>query len=168
MGPRGPASASARVGRVTLFLSLLTIVIPLAVVAAWILAGLASATQDLSEVLAALVIVAVVACYFIDRAAQRLRARNLKEAKRRDPNWMLYLRNFGDDAQKILTSRFNRNGLWQRSTGWLNPIGSRALKRCWRGPWPIAGQSSRSLSVAGKCALSSGPLPLPWARPRPA
>ena len=107
----------------TLFLSLLTIVIPLAVVAAWILAGLASATQDLSEVLAALVIVAVVACYFIDRAAQRLRARNLKEAKRRDPNWMLYLRNFGDDAQKILTSRFNRNGLWQRSTGWLNPIG---------------------------------------------
>ena len=37
---------------------------------------------------------------------------------------MLYLRNFGDDTQKILTSRFNRRGVWQRSTGWLNPIGS--------------------------------------------
>lgn len=108
----------------TLFLSLLTIVVPLVVLVSWILAGLASATQDLSEVLAALVIAAVVACYFIDRAAQRLRARNLHEAMEHAPGrWMLYLRNFGDDAQKILTSRFNRNGLWQRSTGWLNPIG---------------------------------------------
>jgi hypothetical protein len=108
----------------TLFLSLMTLLIPLGVLAAWILAGLASATQDLSEPLAGLVIAAIVACYFIDRAAQRLRARSLHEAMNRDPGrWMLYLRNFGDDVQKIPTSRFNRNGLWQRSTGWLNPVG---------------------------------------------
>jgi hypothetical protein len=97
----------------------------LVVLVCWVLAGLSGTEQDLSEILAGLVIVAIVACYFIDRGAQRLRARNLHEAMRRAPlRSMLYLRNFGDDTQKILTSRFNRSGVWQRSTGWLNPIGS--------------------------------------------
>jgi hypothetical protein len=108
-----------------LFLGLLSLLIPLVVLAGWVLAGLSSAEQDLSSILAGLVIVAVMAGYFIDRAAQRLRARHLQAAMRRDPDhYMLYLRNFGDDAQKILTSRFNRRGVWQRSTGWLNPIGN--------------------------------------------
>ena len=109
----------------TLFLGLLSLLLPLVVLAGWVLAGLSGAEQDLSEILAAVVIVAIMACYFIDRGAQRLRARNLHEAMRRAPlRSMLYLRNFGDDTQKILTSRFNRRGVWQRSTGWLNPIGS--------------------------------------------
>lgn len=109
----------------TLFLGLLSLLIPLVVVAGWALAGLASDEQDLSSILAGLVIGAIVAGYFIDRGAQRLRARNFQEAMERDPDRsMLYLRNFGDDAQKILTSRFNRRGVWQRSTGWLNPIGN--------------------------------------------
>ena len=98
---------------------------PLAVLAGWVLAGLSGTTQDLSKVLAALVIIAIVAGYFIDRGAQRLRARNLHEAMSCAPDLaILYLRNFGDDTQKILTSRFSRRGIWQRSTGWLNPIGS--------------------------------------------
>lgn len=109
---------------VTLFLGLLSLLIPLVVLAGWALAGLISDEQDLSSILAGLVIVAVIAGYFIDRAAQRLRARNLQEAMKRDPHPMLYLRNFGDDAQKIPASRFNRRGVWQRFTGWLNPIGS--------------------------------------------
>jgi hypothetical protein len=109
----------------TLLLGLLSLLIPLVVLAGWALAGLASAEQDLSSILAGLVIAAVVACYFVDRAAQRLRTRNLQEAMKRDPDRsMLYLRNFGDDDQKITTSRFNRRGVWQRCTGWLNPIGS--------------------------------------------
>ena len=109
----------------TLFLGLLSLLIPLVVLAGWVLAGLSSAEQDLSSILAFLIIVAVMAGYFIDRAAQRLRARHLQAAMRRDPaHCMLYLRNFGDDAQKILTSRFNRRGVWQRSTGQLNPIGN--------------------------------------------
>ena len=108
----------------TLFLGLLSVLIPLVVLAGWVLAGLSSAEQDLSSILAFLIIVAVMAGYFIDRAAQRLRARHLQAAMRRDRDYMLYLRNFGDDAQKILTSRFNRRGVWQRSTGWLNPIGN--------------------------------------------
>jgi hypothetical protein len=109
----------------TLFLGLLSLLIPLVVMAGWALAGLASDEQDLSSILAGLVIAAVVAGYFIDRGAQRLRARNFQEAMKRDPDRsMLYLRNFGDDSQKILTSRFNRRGGWQRSTGWLNPIGN--------------------------------------------
>lgn len=108
-----------------LLLGLLSLLVPLVVLAGWILAGLSSAEQDLSSILGALVIVAVMAGYFIDRAAQRLRARHLHAAMLRDPDHrMLYLRNFGDDAQKILTSRFNRRGVWQRSTGWLNPIGT--------------------------------------------
>jgi hypothetical protein len=106
----------------TLVLGLLSLLTPLLVLLGWVLAGLASAEQDLSSILAGLVIAAVIGCYFIDRAAQRLRARNLQEAMKRDPHPMLYLRNFGDDNQKILTSRFNRRGAWQRSTGWLNPI----------------------------------------------
>jgi hypothetical protein len=109
----------------TLFLGLLSLLIPLVVLAGWVLAGLSSAEQDLSSILAFLIIVAVMVGYFIDRAAQRLRARHLQAAMRRDrAHCMLYLRNFGDDAQKILTSRFNRRGVWQRSTGWLNPIGN--------------------------------------------
>jgi hypothetical protein len=108
-----------------LFLGLLSLLIPVVVLAGWVLAGLSSAEQDLSSILVVVVIVAVMAGYFIDRAAQRLRARHLQAAMRRDPDHcMLYLRNFGDDAQKILTSRFNRRGVWQRSTGWLNPIGN--------------------------------------------
>jgi hypothetical protein len=107
-----------------LFLGLLSLLVPLVVLAGWVLAGLSSAEEDLSSILAALVLVAVMAGYFIDRAAQRLRARHLQAAMRRNPDYMLYLRNFGDDAQKILTSRFNRRGVWQRSTGWLNPIGN--------------------------------------------
>ena len=108
-----------------LFLGLLSVLIPLVVLAGWVLAGLSSAEQDLSSILVVLVIVAVMAGYFIDRAAQRLRAGHLQAAMGRDPDHcMLYLRNFGDDAQKILTSRFNRRGVWQRSTGWLNPIGN--------------------------------------------
>jgi hypothetical protein len=106
-------------------LGLLSLLIPVVVLAGWVLAGLASAEQDLSSVLAALVIAAVTVGYFIDRAAQRLRARNLREAMEQDPEHsMLYLRNFGDDAQKITASRFSRRGAWQRCTGWLNPIGS--------------------------------------------
>ena len=121
----GPIRRALSAG-LTLFLGLLSLLLPLAVLAGWVLAGLSGATQDLSEILAALVIIAIVACYFIDRGAQRLRARNLHEAMRRAPDrsMLLYLRNFGDDTQKILTSRFNRRGVWQRSTGWLNPIGS--------------------------------------------
>ncbi|MDQ2813955.1 MAG: hypothetical protein M3Z75_19335 [Actinomycetota bacterium] len=107
----------------TLFLGLLSVLIPMVVLAGWVLAGLSSAEQDLSSILVVLVIVAVMAGYFIDRAAQRLRARHLQAAMRRDPDHgMLYLRNFGDDDQKIPTSRFNRRGIWQRSTWWLNPI----------------------------------------------
>lgn len=128
-GSRGAATEAVHIRRLLsaglmLILGLLSLLIPLVVVAGWILAGLASAEQDLSSILAGLVIAGVVGGYFIDRGAQRLRARNLREAMRRDPHPMLYLRNFGDDAQKILTSRFNRRGVWQRSTGWLNPIGS--------------------------------------------
>jgi len=109
----------------TLFLGLLSLLLPLAVLAGWVLAGLSGTTQDLSEILAALVIIAIVAGYFIDRGAQRLRARNLHEAMGCAPDLaILYLRNSGDDTQKILTSRFSRRGIWQRSTGWLNPIGS--------------------------------------------
>lgn len=118
--PRKFLSAGA-----TVFLGLLTLLTPLAVLAGWILAGLTSDEQDLSSILAGLVFAAVVAGYFIDRAAQRLRARNLQDAMKRDPERsMLYLRNFGDDDQKILTSRFNRRGVWQRVTGCLNPIGT--------------------------------------------
>jgi hypothetical protein len=108
----------------TLLLGLLSLAVPLAVLAGWVLAGLASDEQDSSSILAGLVMVAIVAGYFIDRAAQRLRARNLQEAMKRRPDYLLYLRNFGDDDQQILTSRFNRRGVWQRSTGWLNPIGT--------------------------------------------
>lgn len=127
---RGAVREAFRIRRLlsaglTLLLSLLSLLIPLVVVAGWILAGLASAEQDLSSILAGVVIAAVIAGYFIDRGAQRLRARNLQEAMKRDPDRsMLYLRNFGDDTQKIMTSRFNRRGAWQRSIGWLNPIGS--------------------------------------------
>ena len=136
----------------TLFLGVLSLLLPLAVLAGWVLAGLSGATQDLSEILAALVIIAIVACYFIDRGAQRLRARNLHEAMRRAPlRSVLYLRNFGDDTQKILTSRFSRRGVWQRSTGWLNPIGSarfeevltRALAHS--GPVLAVGQPGKTL-----------------------
>ncbi len=120
----GPIRRALSAG-LTLFLGLLSLLLPLALLAGWVLAGLSGATQDLSEILAALVIIAIVACYFIDRGAQRLRARNLHEAMERAPDLsILYLRNFGDDTQKILTSRFSRRGVWQRSTGWLNPIGS--------------------------------------------
>ena len=109
----------------TLFLGLLAVLTPLVVLAGWALAGLASAGQDLSTIVAGLVIAAIFACHFIDRGAQRLRARNFQEAMKRDPlRAMLYLRNFGDDTQKITTSRFSRRGVWQRSTGWLNPIGN--------------------------------------------
>jgi hypothetical protein len=108
----------------TLLLGVLSMAVPLAVLAGWVLAGLASDEQDSSSILAGLVLVAIVAGYFIDRAAQRLRARNLQEAMKSRPDYLLYLRNFGDDDQTILTSRFNRRGVWQRSTGWLNPIGT--------------------------------------------
>jgi hypothetical protein len=67
----------------TLFLGLLSLLIPLVVLAGWVLAGLASDQQDLSSILAGLVLVAVIACYFLDRAAQRLRARSLHEDTKR-------------------------------------------------------------------------------------
>jgi len=110
---------------VTLLLGLLSLLMPLAVAVGWLIAGLTSSAQDLSSVLAGLVIAAVAGGYFIDRAAQRLRARNAQESMRRDTRpALLYLRNFGDDAQKIPASRFSRRGAWQRSTAWLNPIGN--------------------------------------------
>ncbi len=113
----------------TMFLGLLSLVVPLLVLAGWILAGLAQSEQDLSSVLAGLVIVAVAIGYFIDRAAQRLRAYNTEQAMESDTRpHLLYLRNFGDDAQKIPASRFSRKGLWQRSTAWLNPMGNARLE----------------------------------------
>ncbi len=136
----------------TLILGLLSLLVPLVVLAGWVLAGLSSDEQDLSSILAGVVILAVIACYFLDRAAQRLRARSLQEAMRRDPDRsLLYLRNFGDDAQKIPTSRFNRRGVWQRASGWLNPIGNarfeevltRALARS--GPVVAIGQPGGQL-----------------------
>ena len=148
-----------------LFLSVLSVLMPLTVLAGWVLAGLASAAQDLFPILAGLVLAAVTAGYFIDRAAQRLRARSFQEAMKRDPlRSMLYLRNFGDDAQKIATSRLSRRGIWQRSTGWLNPVGgarfeeilTRALARS--GPVVAVGQPGgklRALSSAIAPALGA-------------
>jgi hypothetical protein len=137
----------------TLFLGVLSLLIPLIVLFGWFLAGLSSAEQDLSSILAGLVIAAVVIGYFIDRAAQRLRAYNAQEAMAHDRRHghLIYLRNFGDDDQKIPASRFSRRGPWQRSTAWLNPIGNarfeeiftRALARS--GPIIAVGQPGGKL-----------------------
>jgi hypothetical protein len=137
----------------SLFLGFLSLLVPLIVLAGWFVAGLSSSEQDLSSILAGLVIAAVAAGYFIDRAAQRLRARNAHEAMERDRSRrrMLYLRNFGDDAQKIPVSRFSRRSAWQRSTAWLNLIGTsrfeevltRALARS--GPIIAVGQPGSKL-----------------------
>lgn len=132
-----PASASARTGVALasmrrlaglgfiVVLGLLSIAAPTLVLLGWLIAGLSGSAQDVSSILAAMVIAAVGVGYFIDRAAQRLIARQVQDAMRHDQRpYFLYLRNFGDDAQKITTSRLSRRGIWQRSTAWLNPVGT--------------------------------------------
>ncbi len=108
---------------VAILLGLLAFGAILAVGIGWLFAGLASASEDLSSILAGVLIAAITAGYFLDRVAQRLWARNVHDSMKRDDRpVLLYLRNFGDDKQKILTSRFSRRGLWQKSTAWLNPV----------------------------------------------
>jgi len=129
-GTRGAVSGIFRIRWllslvVTLFLGLLSLLIPLLVLAGWVAAGLVSAEQDLSEILAAFVIAGVAGGYLVDRGARRLAAYNAHEAMKRDGRApFLYLRNFGDDAQKIPASRLSRRGLWQRATAFLNPVGN--------------------------------------------
>ncbi|WP_146179858.1 hypothetical protein [Micromonospora sp. RP3T] len=70
--------------------------------------------------LLALMVALAISC---DRLARRLRMRNAHEvidADHRKP--ILYLRNFGDDRQKLPISALSRSGMWQVSTGWLNPV----------------------------------------------
>ncbi len=108
-----------------LLLGMLAIGAPTLVLLGWLIAGLTGSAQNLSSVLAVVVLAAVAVGYFIDRGAQRLIARQVQDAMRHDQRpYFLYLRNFGDDAQKIMTSRLSRRGIWQRSTAWLNPVGS--------------------------------------------
>jgi hypothetical protein len=145
----------------TLFLSLLSLAVPLLVLAGWILAGLAQSEQDLSPVLAGLVIAAVASGYFVDRAAQRLRAYNTQQAMEHDKRPpVLYLRNFGDDAQKIPASRFSRKGPWQRSTAWLNPVGNARLEEVFTRALAVMGPIIATAPAGGKLRrLSSAIAP---------
>ena len=137
VGPGQLVSATARTGVALasvrrlaglgfiVLLGLLSIAAPALVLLGWLIAGLTGSAQDVSSILAVMVIAAVGVGYFIDRAAQRLIARQVQDAMRHDQRpYFLYLRNFGDDAQKITTSRLSRRGIWQRSTAWLNPVGT--------------------------------------------
>ncbi|WP_162959237.1 hypothetical protein [Micromonospora tulbaghiae] len=61
----------------------------------------------------------------LDRVGRRLRMRSAHEAIAADPRpHILYLRNFGDDKQKIPASALSRVGAWQILAGWLNPVRS--------------------------------------------
>ncbi|MFG1892157.1 hypothetical protein ACGFIR_30360 [Micromonospora sp. NPDC049051] len=139
-GPAIPLRRRLRIARpsprrvvgaaVAMLLAVVFSTVPVVMLFALIILGLLAHTTNsgLSESSAlllpavGLVVIAALGTLF-DRFARRLRMRNAWEAIEADPRpHILYLRNFGDDQQKLPVSALSRSGLWQVLTGWLNPV----------------------------------------------
>ncbi|SNT61916.1 hypothetical protein SAMN05216276_108618 [Streptosporangium subroseum] len=104
-----------------LILGIFAVAIPALVLVGWFLIGLIDSGDSFGYVFGFVLIAGITVGGFIDRGAIRLRARGAREAMRRDERpYFLYLRNFGDDIQKIPASRFNRRSLWQKIFGPLS------------------------------------------------
>ncbi|MEH1030519.1 hypothetical protein V6W11_22490 [Micromonospora profundi] len=115
---------------VLLVLAVILSVAPLAAIVVLMILGLVvqgggsgMSDADARMMFAAMVVAIAVLGYLLDRAGRRLRMHNAWEAISADPRpRILYLRNFGDDKQKVPASALGRVGVWQLLTGWLNPI----------------------------------------------
>jgi hypothetical protein len=105
----------------TVLLGLLALALPVGSVVGLFLVGLTSSEQDTSMLYAYGLLLTLAAGWAIDRAGQRLRARNaaeLLDVDRRDR--YLYLRYFGDDDLKLTVTGLERRGPYQIAPGWAS------------------------------------------------
>ncbi|MFC5834409.1 hypothetical protein [Nonomuraea insulae] len=106
----------------SMILGILVTALPFAGLIGVLLISLVEPVQAVGRFVAYGVVLAVMAGFLLDRAAQRLRARNTHEVLKSDDRpHFLYLRNFGDDAMTVPVSGLARRGPWQILTGWVNP-----------------------------------------------
>ncbi|MGW4640298.1 hypothetical protein ACWEN6_17320 [Sphaerisporangium sp. NPDC004334] len=93
----------------------------MSILVVWYFIGLLGWEAHSTFALGAVILLGGTLGFSFDRVAQRVRARRAHEAMASDPRpHFLYLRNFGDDHQKIPRSRFSRQGIWQTLFGWLS------------------------------------------------